>query len=136
MNTERRKFPRIPKRIELLANLVESKNSQQASYTIRITTENISKQGLMVTWPKGWVCLDCKNCVFWIFNLSCRLKNNNNSNGDFTKPLPVNCLINLRSRYSPENKFTAQVVWIDPDRQKDTYRVGLRFLEEPAQQLF
>ena len=136
MHSERRKHPRFPEKIQFLANLIEGKDNPQTSYTIPFVTENISKAGLMALWPKGWVCLDCKNCIFWAFNISCRLKNNTTSNGESNKVLPSGCLMTLRPRQLPAEKFSAQVIWAEPDTKSDLYRVGLHLSKQLPDSLF
>jgi hypothetical protein len=127
---ERRKYERIPRTTGLLANLLFRKQDIEVSHDIPVTTVNVSRSGMMIHWPRGWVCPDCRQCRFWIFNKSCRLKSTNDGNGDFTKPLPLRCLLQFRSQHPRVNRVKAEVIWLAWNPGIAAYNVGLRFLEE------
>ena len=128
---ERRKFRRFNKKVDLIANLYQKKDTSISSHNIPLRTLNISRGGVMSVWPKGWECTTCKKCVFWIFNATCDLKNHN-GNGESTKPLPVGCSLRLRSAGPHIQDIDAEIAWIRYSQEGDEYVLGFRFLNEPA----
>ncbi len=129
---DRRKHKRIPKEIQLFAKLVAGKEKKAVSYEVPIITQNISKSGLKLSWPKGWDCPDCKKCLFWIFNSSCKIKNanNDNANSSINHFLPSGCILQIKPAYPSPEQTDAQVVWVKEDKDSYIYDIGVRFIEE------
>ncbi|MDD5195929.1 MAG: hypothetical protein PHQ96_09725 [Candidatus Omnitrophica bacterium] len=125
---EKRKFDRVVKKIPLVANLFH-KGSLSSSYDIPVTSSDISRGGMKVLWPAGWACSECKNCLFWIFNASCSLKENNH-NSDFNKPLAIGCRLAFSSAGLAAREIQAEVIWLNWNEGLCGYDLGLKFLEE------
>ena len=71
---EKRRFRRTEAKLPVYCRIGHGKNKSSLSNVIEAYSKNVSRGGLLLTWPRSWVCDKCSHCLAWIFNLDCKLK--------------------------------------------------------------
>jgi hypothetical protein len=128
---ERRRFRRFSKEIPLLVRLFGPNEEGGFSYDIPVTAGNIGRGGMMVFWPRGWVCPKCRKCGFGFLNESCKLDRGRNSGfGDSELLLHRDALMATRLAFRTAAQLDTRLVWMQRDKKLTTLRMGLRFLKE------
>ena len=129
---ERRKHSRLSVEIPVRCRILDRQKKNEISFEIPTKTCNISEGGASLDWPKAWICKSCSNCLAWIFNHACMLKEEpylEESNKFLT--LSTYIQIELEPPVVPEPvKVSARVAWVKPEDEKNSYGVGLAFLKD------
>ena len=71
---QRRKYSRLSIEIPVKCKILDRHKKKEISHEIISATCNLCEGGVCLTWPKSWSCESCTNCLAWIFNYSCTLK--------------------------------------------------------------
>lgn len=131
---ERRKFPRHKARLPVKFRIFDRENKTEITNDIDAYTQNISKTGMCLTLPRGWDCPDCNNCLGWMYNLSCKLKNTHNheTNRFITPKLSLKILV-----FDPSLPFREPLelegdcVWVKQDvaAEEEAYPVGISLFQ-------
>jgi hypothetical protein len=128
---ERRKHNRLKIEFPVRCKILDKAKKNEISYNIFSKTCDLSEGGACLSWPKSWSCEVCSNCLAWIFNHSCTLKEEpykEESNKYLTTSTFIQ--VELEPPAVPEPlKVTAKVAWVKPQGDKDEYGIGLSFLE-------
>lgn len=130
--TERRKYSRVNLDMPVKCKILDKQKKNEISYEISSRTVNISEGGVYLTWPVSWNCKVCSNCLVWIFNHSCSLKDGSPSTEQNKYLAPATF---IRLEFAPPLvphpvKVTAKVAWVETAKDKNAYPVGVSFLEE------
>ncbi|MFH1855953.1 MAG: hypothetical protein ABH836_01835 [Candidatus Omnitrophota bacterium] len=130
--SEKRRYIRIEVDAPVKCRIVDKYKKKQLSYDIETTINNLSEGGVYLNWPKSWDCRVCTNCLAWVFNHSCILKEENSAE-ETNKYLTTSLFIKLEMKPPivphPMDVIT-KVVWVKPDLEKNTYGIGLCFEED------
>lgn len=98
---------------------------------IEVYTENVSKGGLCLILPRSWDCPECNNCLGWIYNLTCKLKNNHTKDDNHLLASKLSLKISLSDPSVPGKEpiqLEGNCVWVNSDipQQENSYSVGVR----------
>jgi hypothetical protein len=97
---------------------------------IPVASEDISRGGMRLRWPKSWQCSKCNKCLGWVFNHDCRFKNTetNKINRDIDEEILLK--VTIDSKDIAKDVFM-KVVWTsNTDESRDYYDVGLNFVKK------
>ena len=103
-------------------------------------TENLSREGMCLSLPWSWDCPECNNCLGWIYNMSCKLKNDQNKYDDRGIAPRHDLKISFFGPAMPgqeQFQLRARCVWVNPGLQPQdrNYYVGVRLPEADQQKL-
>jgi hypothetical protein len=132
---ERRKFERVGIDIAVKVKIVDPQKKIDVSRDIVLRAKNLSEGGALLDWPRSWDCDICSNCLGWIYNFSCKLKEKGRADEEFNKDLVPELHVNLRiapgDNIEPVETLT-KVKWVSApeDPSADRYPVGVSFIDE------
>jgi len=138
-NLERRKFKRVEINVAIKGKLVDPQKKTEISGDIPLKAKNLSEGGALLEWPRSWHCDSCTNCLGWVHNSKCRLKEDNGNGEEFNKDLVPEMHITLD--IMPGNdmepvKTLVKVSWVRPpvDPEPEKYDVGVSFVDDEKQE--
>lgn len=132
---ERRKFKRVELDFAVRCKITDPKKKIDLSGEITVKAKNLSEGGALLEWPRSWLCDTCSNCLAWVYNLTCKLKEKGLFDEESNKDLIPEMHIDLHLAPSGETEpvgTLAKVAWVKtPEGQTvDRYHVGITFLGE------
>lgn len=138
---ERRKFKRVESDVAVRCKITDPKKKIDLSGEITVKAKNLSEGGALLEWPRSWLCDTCSNCLGWIYNLTCKLKEKGLFDEESNKDLIPEMHIDLHLAPSGETEpvgTLAKVAWVKtPEGQTvDRYHVGVTFLGEKREPNF
>ncbi len=132
--SERRKFKRVEVDIAVRGRLVNPQKKVDLSGNVSLKAKDLSEAGARLEWPRSWSCNTCTNCLGWIYNFDCKLKDagmdEEESNRDLVPEMHL--VIHIRPGEDVEPVETlAKVVWVkSPEMQNsDRYDIGVSFVK-------
>jgi hypothetical protein len=129
---ERRKYSRLSIEMPVKCKILDRQKKNEISYEISSKTFNLSEGGACLNWPKTWTCKVCTNCLAWIYNHACILKEEpylEESNKYLTTSTFIQ--VELTPPTAPEPiKVAAKITWVKPSDQENSYGIGLSFLKD------
>lgn len=137
--SERRKFKRVEVTVAIKGKLVDPQKKIDISGDILLRAKNLSEGGALLEWPRSWHCETCSNCLGWVHNSGCKLKEDIGGNGEFNKDLVPEMHIALNivpgNELEPVNTL-AKVNWVKKPAEQDSgkYDVGVSFVESEKQE--
>jgi len=131
---ERRRFKRIEIDIAVRCKIVDPQKKTDVSGDIMARAKNLSEGGVLLEWPRSWPCNVCFNCLGWIYNMNCKLKERTPSEEEFNKNLvpEMHIVLHLHPGGDLEPVSTlAKVSWVRPPESQNInrYQVGISFVE-------
>jgi len=137
--SERRKYKRVDVNVAVNGKLVDPQKKVDITGEIPLKAKNLSEGGVLLEWPRSWKCDTCSNCLGWVYNFNCKLKEEGQGGDEFNKELvpemhitiqivpgndigPVNALIKVNWVRSPEGE------------SYDKYHIGASFVEGEKQE--
>lgn len=137
--SERRKHKRVDVNVAIKGKLIDLQKKVDITGDISLNAKNLSEGGVLLEWPRSWNCDTCSNCLGWVHNFNCKLKEDGQLRGEFNKELlpemhitiqivpgndigPVNALVKVNWVKSPEGESL------------DKYHVGVSFVEGGKQE--
>lgn len=137
--SERRKHKRVDVNVAIKGKIVDPQKKVDITGDISLKARNLSEGGVLLEWPRSWDCDTCSNCLGWVHNFNCKLKEDGQRGGEFNKELvpemhitlqiipgkdigPVNALVKISWVKSPEGESS------------DRYHVGASFVESEKQE--
>ena len=128
--TERRRFARVNRKLAVRFKVFDRDTKIDITDLIDAYTENISKGGMRLILPRAWDCPECSNCLGWMYNLDCKLRNSHTKETErFLNPkLNLKILLTDSSDTSKEPiQLEGECVWVNPhiDSSKKDYPVGV-----------
>ncbi len=136
---ERRKFKRVEVNVAIRGKLVDPQKKIDISGSIPLRAKNLSEGGALLEWPRSWNCETCSNCLGWVHNSGCRLKEDNSGGEEFNKDLVPEMHITLN--IIPGNDLEpvdalAKVNWVRPAISNDpgNYHIGVSFVDDGKQE--
>lgn len=129
--TQRRKHTRFSIEIPVKCKILDRHKKKEISHEIISATCNLSEGGVCLNWPTSWSCESCTNCLAWIFNHSCILKEEA-SLGESNKHLTPSTFVQIQldsPLIDSSIKLATRVAWVKPEEGKDLYGIGLSFLK-------
>lgn len=131
---ERRRYSRLSIESSVKCVILDRLKKNKISYEILSKTRDLSEGGLLLSWPKSWECKVCSNCLAWIFNHKCILKGDEESLPEnMNKYLPAATFlqIELVPPIVPAPVIVkAKVAWTKFEKRRNSYLIGLCFLDE------
>ncbi|MFZ5801336.1 MAG: hypothetical protein ACOY3D_08210 [Candidatus Omnitrophota bacterium] len=137
---EQRHFPRFALRLAAKLRIFDQEANADIINPIDVLTENIGQGGMRLTLPRSWDCPQCNNCLGWIYNLGCKLKNNHTQDDTrFLNPkltLKV-VLAGLPAAGEGPLELEGSCVWVKTDvpSGEDSYSVGIAFSESQQRKI-
>ena len=135
--TQRRKHSRLSIEIPVKCKILDRHKKKEISHEIISATYNLCEGGVCLNWPKSWTCKSCTNCLAWIFNHSCILKEEA-SLRESNKYLAPSTFVQIQldsPLIASSTKLAARVAWVKPEGEKDLYAIGLSFLKDEEDKL-
>ena len=137
---ERRHSPRFKSRLAVKFKIVNAETKVSITNDVGAYTEDISKTGMRLEIPREWDCPECNNCLGWIYNQQCHLRNGHTNGVDHLLTSKLNLKILLSSPQKPRKEpieLDAQCVWANQDIEsnKSTYPVGICLSGEAQKKL-
>ncbi|KPK41322.1 MAG: hypothetical protein AMJ78_05775 [Omnitrophica WOR_2 bacterium SM23_29] len=132
---ERRKFKRVELDVAVRCKITDPKKKTDISGEIIVKAKNLSEGGALLEWPRSWLCDTCSNCLAWVYNFTCNLKEKGPFDEESNKVLIPEVHINLHlvpaGDVEPVSTL-AKVAWVKvpPEQEADKYHVGVIFLGE------
>lgn len=131
---ERRKFKRVELDVAVKCKIIDPQKKANISGEITARAKNLSEGGALLEWPRSWPCDICSNCLGWIYNSDCKLKEKNMSDEESNKDLIPDMYINLRLALASDVEpviALAKISWVKlPEGQiANKYNVGISFVE-------
>jgi hypothetical protein len=127
---EKRRFPRLNVKLPVKLRIFDPEAKTDVTNDIEVYTKDISGGGLCLILPRGWECQECNNCLGWIYNLDCKLKNNHATETNRILPAELDLKITV-SYPSNLDKEPAQLegrcAWVNADigPEENAYPVGV-----------
>ena len=131
---ERRRFKRIEIDVAIRCKLVDPQKKMDVSGEIIARAKNLSEGGALLEWPRSWPCDVCFNCLGWIYNLTCKLKERGifeeGANKDLIPEMHISLHLAPARDLEPVSAL-AKVAWVKMLERTDidTYQVGVSFIE-------
>lgn len=137
--SERRKYKRVDVDVAIKGKLVDPQKNVSITGEIPLKARNLSEGGLLLEWPRSWNCDTCSNCLGWVYNFNCKLKEGGQKGDEFNKELVPEMHITIQ--IVPGNDIgpvTAliKVSWVkSPEGENgERYHVGASFAEGEKQE--
>jgi len=136
---ERRKFKRVEVNVAIKGRLVDPQKKMDISGNIPLRAKNLSEGGALLEWPRSWNCETCSNCLGWVHNSGCRLKEEGSGAEEFNKDLVPEMHITLNiipgSDIEPVDAL-AKVNWVRPviENDPENYHIGVSFVDDGKQE--
>jgi hypothetical protein len=127
---ERRRFPRLKIKLPVKIRVFDKETNGDVTNDINAYTENVSKAGMCLMLPRSWDCPECNNCLGWIYNLGCKLKNNHTQDDYRSLANELVLKVSIFDDLIP-NKEPIQLegncVWVKTDvpPEENSYSVGI-----------
>lgn len=131
---ERRKFGRVEIDVAVKCKIIDPQKKTEITPEITARARNLSEGGALLEWPRSWPCDSCFNCLGWVYNFTCRLKEKGlfeeESNKDLIPDIHINVYLMPGSDLEPI-RAVGRVSWVKaPEEQNvDRYQIGLSFIE-------
>lgn len=131
--SERRRFKRVGIDVAVKGRLIDWQKKKVISPDIELRAKNLSEGGALLEWPRSWSCDTCSNCLGWIYNFNCRLKDKDVQEGEFNKELAPKMHIGLciATEDLEPVETISKVAWVEapPDSSAIGYRIGVSFVD-------
>ena len=85
--SERRKYKRVDVNVAIKGKLIDPQKKLDITGDISMRAKNLSEGGALLEWPRSWKCSTCSNCLGWVHNFNCKLKESGQMNSEFNKEL-------------------------------------------------
>lgn len=130
---ERRKFERIGIDCFAEGRLFDSVRKTEISRSVPIRAKNLSEEGALLDWPRSWDCDICSNCLGWLYNFRCKLKEKEQFQEDFNKKLIPDIHMELRIILSDGMdplEVLARIMWVKSSSEAvaERYPIGVYFV--------
>lgn len=131
---ERRKFKRVEIDVAVKCKIIDPQKKTEISGEITAKAKNLSEGGALLEWPRSWPCDICFNCLGWIYNFTCKLKEQDvfeeEANKDLIPTMHISLNLAPASDVEPVSAL-AKVAWVrtPEDEITDKYQVGISFVE-------
>lgn len=131
---ERRKFKRVELNVAVKCKILDPQKKTDISGEIVARARNLSEGGALLEWPRSWPCDICSNCLAWIYNFTCKIKEKGESDEESNKDLIPEMHITLHLAPAGDVEpvsALAKVSWVKApeDQETDKYQVGISFVE-------
>ena len=137
--SERRKFKRVDVNVAVKGKLVDPQKKIDITGDILLKAKNLSEGGALLEWPLKWKCDTCSNCLGWVHNGDCRLKEGTEAGEEFNKSLVPEMHMTLQiipgNDIEPLNALV-KINWIgeQPEADSGKYDVGVSFVDADRQE--
>ncbi|MFA5148487.1 MAG: hypothetical protein WC491_05110 [Candidatus Omnitrophota bacterium] len=136
---ERRKFKRVEINVAIKGKLVDPQKKIDISGDIPLKAKNLSEGGALLEWPRSWDCDSCSNCLGWVHNSRCKLKEDSGgeeSNKDLVPEMHITLNIVPGNDIEPV-KTLVKVSWVKAPVEQDPekYDVGVSFVDDEKQEV-
>ncbi|MFH1678457.1 MAG: PilZ domain-containing protein [Candidatus Omnitrophota bacterium] len=137
---EKRRFPRFTMKLPVRLRIFDKETKTDITNDIDAYTENISKAGMRLILPNGWECPECNNCLGWMYNLNCKLKNNFTREANHFLTPKLNLRITISDASIPLKEpiqLEGDCVWVNANihPQENSYPVGLSISEAEQERI-
>ncbi len=127
---ERRHFPRLKIKLPVKIKVFDKETNGNITNSIDAFTEDVSRGGMRLMLPRSWACAECNNCLGWIYNLGCSLKNNHTNDSDRFLTNKLNLKISISDPNIPTKEavdLEGSCVWVKTDTKpkEENYPVGI-----------
>lgn len=131
---ERRKFKRVELDVAVKCKIIDPQKKTDISGEIVARARNLSEGGALLEWPRSWPCDTCSNCLAWIYNFTCKIKERGESEQESNKDLIPEMHITLHLAPAGDVEpvsALAKINWVksSEDEEKDKYQVGISFVD-------
>jgi len=137
--SERRKYKRVDVNVAIKGKIIDPQKKVDITGDILLKAKNLSEGGALLEWPRSWDCDTCSNCLGWVHNSSCKLREGGQRDNEFNKELVPDMYINIR--VMPGNDIEpvsalAKINWVRSAEEEnaDKYDVGVSFIESEKQE--
>ena len=136
--SERRKYKRVEVNVAIKGKIIDPQKKIDITGDILLKARNLSEGGALLEWPRSWDCDTCSNCLGWVHNYKCRLKENGQGESEFNKELLPEMHLTIQivpgNDIEPVNTL-AKVNWVRSPQEEgsDKYHVGISFVENEKQ---
>lgn len=137
--SERRKYKRVDVNVAIKGKLVDPQKKVDITGDIPLKAKNLSEGGVLLEWPRSWNCDTCSNCLGWVYNFNCKLKEDGQGTGEFNKELVPEMHITIQmvpgNDIGPVNALV-KISWVKSAELAgdDKYHVGASFVEGENQE--
>jgi len=137
--SERRRYKRVDLDVAIKGRLVDPHKKFDITADIPLRAKNLSEGGALLEWPRSWNCDICSNCLGWVHNLNCKLKEKEERGAEFNKELVPEMRVTVQllpgSGIEPVT-VSAKVNWVKSSQEesRDKYEVGVSFMESEKQE--
>ncbi len=137
---ERRRFKRVEIDVAVKCKIIDPQKKMDVTPEITARARNLSEGGALLEWPRSWPCDVCFNCLGWIYNFTCQLKDKGlfeeESNKDLIPEIHLTLHLAPASDVEPVSTL-AKVSWVktSEDQGIDKYQVGVTFVEAKKREL-
>ncbi len=131
---ERRKFRRVEIDVAVKGKITDPQKKTDISGDISLRAKNLSEGGALLEWPRSWPCETCFNCLGWVHNFDCKLKEKEAGAEEFNKDLVPEMHITIRLTPGDDLEpveTLAKIAWVkNPDNPNaNKYDIGVSFVE-------
>ena len=137
--SERRKYKRVDVNVAIKGKLIDPQKRVDLTGDILLKAKNLNEGGALLEWPRSWNCESCSNCLGWVHNSTCKLKEDGQRDSEFNKELVPGMHITIH--IVPGNDIEpvsalAKVSWVMSAGSEgaDNYNVGVSFIEDEKQE--
>lgn len=132
---ERRKFERVGIDCSAEGRLFDPVRKIEISRNIPIRAKNLSEEGALLEWPHSWHCGICSNCLGWLYNFRCKLKEKEQYQGDFDRELVPDIHMELRIILSDGMdplEVLSRIMWVKSSvaAANEKYPIGVSFVRD------
>lgn len=129
---ERRQSSRFSAKFPVKLRIFDRETKTYITNYINADTKDISKGGACLVLPRSWGCPECNNCLGWMYNLGCKLKDNHTTETNRTLVNKLNLTILIPQDPKLIKKpvqLEGECVWVNADIgfKEDAYPVGIAF---------
>lgn len=129
---ERRRFPRVKRKLKVKVRIVDQETKADITNDIKAHTLDISRGGLSLILPEIWDCPECNNCLGWVYNRGCKLKENysKDDNRSFTPKLNLKISIDdPLVRFNQPVQLEGNIIWVNANTESkdNNCPVGVAF---------
>ena len=130
MINEKRRQKRSSVEVRFLGQLLRKDKRTVLTNEIPVLSKDISLGGVRLSWPKGWKCDKCSNCLGWVFNFNCRFKSNNTNRINRIVDGDVVLKVIFQEKDDSSKEVLSKVVWAEEPQKEDLhYDIGLSFIK-------